>query len=122
MQGASVSSPQVIQSLQGVPFAQVSAGGAHSFGLTLSGAVFGWGRNKFGQLGLSDNDGKANTLDIHLSFLFYNHFYCVVFLRSLFPCLAEDSQVPAGHLHMLWRGPHGCTNEGMIAIRLSKKL
>ncbi|XP_016420884.1 probable E3 ubiquitin-protein ligase HERC4 isoform X2 [Sinocyclocheilus rhinocerous] len=58
MQGASVSSPQVIQSLQGVPFAQISAGGAHSFGLTLSGAVFGWGRNKFGQLGLSDNDDR----------------------------------------------------------------
>lgn len=75
MQGASVSSPQVIQSLQGVPFAQISAGGAHSFGLTLSGAVFGWGRNKFGQLGLSDNDGKTNSLDIHLSFLWYNNFY-----------------------------------------------
>ncbi|KAI2658144.1 putative E3 ubiquitin-protein ligase HERC4 [Labeo rohita] len=57
-QGASVSSPKVIQSLQGVPFAQISAGGAHSFGLTLSGAVFGWGRNKFGQLGLSDNDDR----------------------------------------------------------------
>ncbi|XP_077073484.1 putative E3 ubiquitin-protein ligase HERC4 isoform X1 [Siphateles boraxobius] len=58
MQGASVSTPQVIQSLQGVPFAQISAGGAHNFGLTLSGAVFGWGRNKFGQLGLSDNDDR----------------------------------------------------------------
>uniref|UniRef100_A0A8C1EW10 HECT and RLD domain containing E3 ubiquitin protein ligase 4 n=1 Tax=Cyprinus carpio carpio TaxID=630221 RepID=A0A8C1EW10_CYPCA len=59
MQGAGVSSPQVLQSLQGVPFAQISAGGAHSFGLTLSGAVFGWGRNKFGQLGLSDNDDRC---------------------------------------------------------------
>uniref|UniRef100_A0A8C2BQY9 HECT and RLD domain containing E3 ubiquitin protein ligase 4 n=1 Tax=Cyprinus carpio TaxID=7962 RepID=A0A8C2BQY9_CYPCA len=59
MQGAGVSSPQVVQSLQGVPFAQISAGGAHSFGLTLSGAVFGWGRNKFGQLGLSDNDDRC---------------------------------------------------------------
>ncbi|KTF88517.1 hypothetical protein cypCar_00038930 [Cyprinus carpio] len=58
MQGAGVSSPQVVQSLQGVPFAQISAGGSHSFGLTLSGAVFGWGSNKFGQLGLSDNDDR----------------------------------------------------------------
>ncbi|XP_051503790.1 probable E3 ubiquitin-protein ligase HERC4 isoform X3 [Myxocyprinus asiaticus] len=57
-QGACVSTPQVIQSLQGVPFRQISAGGAHSFGLTLSGAVFGWGRNKFGQLGLNDNDDR----------------------------------------------------------------
>lgn len=75
MQGAGVSTPQVIQSLQGIPFAQISAGGAHSFGLTLSGAIFGWGRNKFGQLGLSDNDGKTNTLDIQLSFLSFNDFY-----------------------------------------------
>uniref|UniRef100_A0A8C1N1Q3 HECT and RLD domain containing E3 ubiquitin protein ligase 4 n=1 Tax=Cyprinus carpio TaxID=7962 RepID=A0A8C1N1Q3_CYPCA len=75
MQGAGVSSPQVVQSLQGVPFAQISAGGSHSFGLTLSGAVFGWGSNKFGQLGLSDNDGKTNTLDIQLSFLCHNDFY-----------------------------------------------
>uniref|UniRef100_A0A8C1TXP5 HECT and RLD domain containing E3 ubiquitin protein ligase 4 n=1 Tax=Cyprinus carpio TaxID=7962 RepID=A0A8C1TXP5_CYPCA len=58
MQVAGVSSPQVVQSLQGVPFAQISAGGSHSFGLTLSGAVFGWGSNKFGQLGLSDNDDR----------------------------------------------------------------
>ncbi|MGH0141417.1 UNVERIFIED_CONTAM: hypothetical protein FKN15_039174 [Acipenser sinensis] len=45
---------QIIRSLLGVPFAQIAAGGAHSFTLTLSGAVFGWGRNKFGQLGLND--------------------------------------------------------------------
>uniref|UniRef100_G3NHP7 HECT domain-containing protein n=1 Tax=Gasterosteus aculeatus aculeatus TaxID=481459 RepID=G3NHP7_GASAC len=54
MNGQSISTPQMIQSLQGIPFARISAGGAHSFALTLSGAVFGWGRNKFGQLGLND--------------------------------------------------------------------
>lgn len=58
MDGHSISSPQLIQSLQGIPFAQISAGGAHSFALTLSGAVFGWGRNKFGQLGLNDNNDR----------------------------------------------------------------
>ncbi|XP_014190598.1 probable E3 ubiquitin-protein ligase HERC4 isoform X1 [Haplochromis burtoni] len=52
--GQSISTPQMIQSLQGIPFAQISAGGAHSFALTPSGAVFGWGRNNFGQLGLND--------------------------------------------------------------------
>lgn len=56
--GQSIPTPQVVQSLQGVPFSQISAGGAHSFALTLSGAVFGWGRNKFGQLGLNDNNGE----------------------------------------------------------------
>lgn len=57
MHGSSISTPQIIQSLQGIPFAQLSAGGAHSFAITLSGAVFGWGRNKFGQLGLNDTNG-----------------------------------------------------------------
>lgn len=37
--------------------AQVAAGGAHSFALSLSGAVFGWGKNSSGQLGLSDERG-----------------------------------------------------------------
>lgn len=57
-EGPCILTPQVIQSLQGIPFAQISAGGAHSFALTMSGAVFGWGRNKFGQLGLNDNKGS----------------------------------------------------------------
>lgn len=60
MQGPSISTPQIIQSLQGIPFAQLSAGGAHSFAITLSGAVFGWGRNKFGQLGLNDTNGGCS--------------------------------------------------------------
>ncbi|KAF7247412.1 putative E3 ubiquitin-protein ligase HERC4 [Varanus komodoensis] len=51
-------SPQQIKSLLGIPFAQIAAGGAHSFALTLSGAVFGWGRNKFGQLGLNDENDR----------------------------------------------------------------
>uniref|UniRef100_A0A674PBJ8 HECT and RLD domain containing E3 ubiquitin protein ligase 4 n=1 Tax=Takifugu rubripes TaxID=31033 RepID=A0A674PBJ8_TAKRU len=58
MHGSSISTPQIIQSLQGIPFAQLSAGGAHSFAITLSGAVFGWGRNKFGQLGLNDTNDR----------------------------------------------------------------
>ncbi|XP_054687033.1 probable E3 ubiquitin-protein ligase HERC4 isoform X3 [Grus americana] len=57
------SSPHLIKSLLGIPFAQIAAGGAHSFVLTLSGAIFGWGRNKFGQLGLNDdNDRYVPTL------------------------------------------------------------
>ncbi|XP_070288953.1 probable E3 ubiquitin-protein ligase HERC4 isoform X3 [Myotis yumanensis] len=51
-------SPQLIKSLIGIPFMQVAAGGAHSFVLTLSGAIFGWGRNKFGQLGLNDENDR----------------------------------------------------------------
>ncbi|XP_039727874.1 putative E3 ubiquitin-protein ligase HERC4 isoform X6 [Pteropus medius] len=51
-------SPQLIKSLLGIPFMQIAAGGAHSFVLTLSGAIFGWGRNKFGQLGLNDENDR----------------------------------------------------------------
>ncbi|XP_029622147.1 probable E3 ubiquitin-protein ligase HERC3 isoform X2 [Salmo trutta] len=47
-------SPQPVKSLSGIPLAQITAGGDHSFALTLSGAVFGWGKNSTGQLGLGD--------------------------------------------------------------------
>lgn len=37
--------PQLIASLKGIPVAQVVCGGSHSFLLSKSGALFGWGRN-----------------------------------------------------------------------------
>ncbi|XP_026795315.3 probable E3 ubiquitin-protein ligase HERC3 [Pangasianodon hypophthalmus] len=49
-------SPQPLKSLCGIPLAQISAGGDHSFALSLSGAVFGWGRNSAGQLGLGHTE------------------------------------------------------------------
>lgn len=58
VQGQSICTPQMVQSLQGIPFAQITAGGAHSFARTFSGAVFGWGCNKFGQLGLNDTKDR----------------------------------------------------------------
>ncbi|XP_019408254.1 PREDICTED: probable E3 ubiquitin-protein ligase HERC6 isoform X4 [Crocodylus porosus] len=53
----SQASPQQVASLNGIPLAQVAAGGAHSFALSLSGVVYGWGRNSARQLGLN----QANT-------------------------------------------------------------
>ncbi|XP_045074686.1 probable E3 ubiquitin-protein ligase HERC3 [Coregonus clupeaformis] len=47
-------SPQPVMSLSGIPLAQITAGGDHSFALSFSGAVFGWGKNNAGQLGLGD--------------------------------------------------------------------
>lgn len=38
--------PEHVSSLCGVPFALICAGGYHSFALSLSGALFSWGRNK----------------------------------------------------------------------------
>uniref|UniRef100_A0A8C1E1K4 HECT domain-containing protein n=1 Tax=Cyprinus carpio carpio TaxID=630221 RepID=A0A8C1E1K4_CYPCA len=51
-------SAQHVQSLSGVPLAQISAGGDHSFVLSLSGVVFGWGKNSAGQLGLGDTTDR----------------------------------------------------------------
>lgn len=52
--------PQPLKSLVGIPLAKITAGGDHSFALSLSGAVFGWGKNKAGQLGLNDKQGMDN--------------------------------------------------------------
>lgn len=38
--------PCLVSSLQGVPFALINAGAQHTFALTLSGALFGWGNNE----------------------------------------------------------------------------
>ncbi|XP_042192342.1 probable E3 ubiquitin-protein ligase HERC3 isoform X1 [Callorhinchus milii] len=55
---ASHTSPQCLKSMAGIPIAQIAAGGAHSFALSVSGAVFGWGRNDRGQLGLGDTEDR----------------------------------------------------------------
>ncbi|KAK2909216.1 hypothetical protein Q8A67_005053 [Cirrhinus molitorella] len=51
-------SAQHVESLSGIPVAQISAGGDHSFVLSLSGVVFGWGKNSSGQLGLGDTTDR----------------------------------------------------------------
>ncbi|XP_032623522.1 E3 ISG15--protein ligase HERC5-like isoform X2 [Chelonoidis abingdonii] len=50
--------PQLVQELRGIPLAQIAAGGMHSLVLSLSGAVYSWGKNDFGQLGLGDTENK----------------------------------------------------------------
>ncbi|XP_062963461.1 probable E3 ubiquitin-protein ligase HERC3 isoform X1 [Cynocephalus volans] len=62
----SQASPQRMRSLEGIPLAQVAAGGAHSFALSLSGAVFGWGMNNAGQLGLSDEKDRESPCHVKL--------------------------------------------------------
>ncbi|XP_078046235.1 HECT and RLD domain containing E3 ubiquitin ligase 4 isoform X1 [Augochlora pura] len=46
--------PQLINGLNGIPIAHIACGGYHSIAISKSGAVFGWGKNTFGQLGLND--------------------------------------------------------------------
>ncbi|XP_037385437.1 E3 ISG15--protein ligase HERC5 isoform X2 [Talpa occidentalis] len=54
----SIPVPQVVEQLSGVPLVQISAGEAHSMALSMSGNVYSWGRNNFGQLGLDHTDSK----------------------------------------------------------------
>uniref|UniRef100_A0A3P9LC48 Probable E3 ubiquitin-protein ligase HERC4 n=1 Tax=Oryzias latipes TaxID=8090 RepID=A0A3P9LC48_ORYLA len=62
--GRSISSPQCVRSLSGMPLVQVSAGGEHSFALSVSGSVFGWGRNDCGQLGLGDSQDRCTPTSV----------------------------------------------------------
>ncbi|XP_059521658.1 probable E3 ubiquitin-protein ligase HERC6 isoform X1 [Myotis daubentonii] len=80
----SQASPQRVRSLDGIPLAQVAAGGAHSFALSLSGTSFGWGSNSAGQLALSGKDvpvqsykplsvGRLKSLDVVYISCGYEH-------------------------------------------------
>ncbi|KAI5632182.1 regulator of chromosome condensation (RCC1) repeat domain-containing protein [Phthorimaea operculella] len=51
--------PQLVASLQGIPIALIACGHNHTFALSKSGAVYGWGRNTHGQLGLQDRESKC---------------------------------------------------------------
>ncbi|NXO09774.1 HERC5 ligase, partial [Oriolus oriolus] len=51
--------PQLVERLKGIPLAQIAAGGAHSTAVSLSGAVYSWGKNSFGQLGLGDTKDRG---------------------------------------------------------------
>lgn len=53
-----ISDPTKISSLDGVPIGHISCGGYHSFAVSKSGAVFGFGKNSFGQLGLGDENPR----------------------------------------------------------------
>ncbi|KFV60447.1 E3 ISG15--protein ligase HERC5, partial [Tyto alba] len=50
--------PQLVERLKGISLAHIAAGGAHSVAVSLSGAVYSWGKNDFGQLGLGDTEDR----------------------------------------------------------------
>uniref|UniRef100_A0A8C9F6X6 HECT domain-containing protein n=1 Tax=Pavo cristatus TaxID=9049 RepID=A0A8C9F6X6_PAVCR len=54
-----ISKPQLVKGLKGIPLAQIAAGGAHSVVVSLSGAVYSWGKNNFGQLGLGHTKDRG---------------------------------------------------------------
>ncbi|XP_041049830.1 probable E3 ubiquitin-protein ligase HERC6 isoform X2 [Carcharodon carcharias] len=56
--------PNRVISMTGIPVVQIAAGGRHSFALSFSGAVFSWGRNNHGQLGLKNTEGKVSPCHV----------------------------------------------------------
>ncbi|KAL7036552.1 hypothetical protein ACKWTF_008846 [Chironomus riparius] len=53
-----VTMPTLVKSLLGIPIAMVICGANHSFVISKSGSIFGFGKNLFGQLGLADTVNK----------------------------------------------------------------
>ncbi|XP_058829831.1 probable E3 ubiquitin-protein ligase HERC4 isoform X2 [Topomyia yanbarensis] len=51
--------PTLVKSLAGIPIAFIACGGCHSFAVSKSGAIFCWGKNTFGQLGLNDLSSRC---------------------------------------------------------------
>ncbi|NWT36941.1 HERC5 ligase, partial [Chroicocephalus maculipennis] len=58
-QTTTIPQPELVKRLKGIPLAQIAAGGAHSAAVSLSGAVYSWGKNDFGQLGLGDTEDRG---------------------------------------------------------------
>ncbi|XP_066248449.1 probable E3 ubiquitin-protein ligase HERC4 isoform X1 [Euwallacea similis] len=50
--------PKPVISLRGIPIVLITCGANHTFALSKSGAVYGWGKNTKGQLGLNDTQNK----------------------------------------------------------------
>ncbi|KAI7693200.1 putative E3 ubiquitin-protein ligase HERC3 [Sarcoptes scabiei] len=57
--GNYLSTPTLIEILQWTPIRQIAAGGYHSAILSSTGAIYLWGKNEFGQLGLSDEVNRT---------------------------------------------------------------
>ncbi len=49
---------QPLESLSGLPIASIACGGHHSVAVSLSGAVYAWGRNAHGQLGIGSQEDR----------------------------------------------------------------
>ena len=57
-------SPTYLESLQGIPVSQISCGGYHSIVLTVSGNIFTFGKNNFGQLGFGDTNNRQHATNL----------------------------------------------------------
>ncbi|KAL5145968.1 Ultraviolet-B receptor UVR8 [Glycine soja] len=56
--------PQKLQALSDKLISQVSGGWRHSMALTSTGLLYGWGWNKFGQVGVGDNVDRCSPVQV----------------------------------------------------------
>jgi len=59
-----LTAPVHLSSLQGIPVMQVACGAYHSLVLTVSGNIFSFGKNDFGQLGFGDTDNRSYPMNL----------------------------------------------------------
>ncbi|ERL91683.1 hypothetical protein D910_09010 [Dendroctonus ponderosae] len=55
---SSETTPKLVASLRGIPIVFITCGANHTFAISKSGAVYGWGKNTRGQLGVNDTENK----------------------------------------------------------------
>lgn len=57
-------SPHKLDALSGSVVSQISGGWRHTMALTLDGKLYGWGWNKFGQVGVGDNVDHCSPVQV----------------------------------------------------------
>lgn len=72
-----VAQPVYLKSLQGIPVMQIACGAYHSMVLTVSGNIFSFGKNDFGQLGFGDTEDRSYPMNLKfLNFLKARYISC----------------------------------------------
>ncbi|VFQ63559.1 unnamed protein product [Cuscuta campestris] len=56
--------PHKLELLHGDFISQISGGWRHTMALTTDGKLYGWGWNKFGQVGVGDNDDRCSPVQV----------------------------------------------------------
>ncbi|GAB2218596.1 hypothetical protein Droror1_Dr00001822 [Drosera rotundifolia] len=56
--------PHKLEALSGHPISQISGGWRHTMALTSDGKLYGWGWNKFGQVGVGDNVDRCSPVQV----------------------------------------------------------
>ncbi|XP_068652203.1 ultraviolet-B receptor UVR8-like [Aristolochia californica] len=56
--------PLQLEALRNYPISQISGGWRHSMAVTYEGKLYGWGWNKFGQVGVGDNIDHCSPMEV----------------------------------------------------------